>query len=222
MNTHHHLTEAERQDAAEASTPPEQQARVDDHLRQCESCASDVARVRQLMTHVREAPPPVDAGSDLWPEIRSRIERDKVISLSIPEPAAADRTRWWARALWLAGALAAALILVVALPASRGKGKASAPAIAPSANSDVMLAADTARAYEREAQYLLNELEMRRAMMPPRTATSIDRDLQIIDRAIAELKDAIARDPNNPALRRLLASSYKQKVELLKRATNPG
>jgi len=36
--------------------------------------------------------------------------------------------------------------------------------------------------------------------------------------AIAELKDAIVRDPNNPALRQLLATSYRQKVELLKRA----
>jgi len=40
-----------------------------------------------------------------------------------------------------------------------------------------------------------------------------------VDVAIAELKDAIARDPNNPALRQLLATSYRQKVELLKRAS---
>ena len=39
----------------------------------------------------------------------------------------------------------------------------------------------------------------------------------VASNAILELKEAIARDPNNPALRRLLASSYKQKVDLLKR-----
>jgi hypothetical protein len=57
-------------------------------------------------------------------------------------------------------------------------------------------------------------------MMRPETAASIDRDLKVIDQAIDELKVAIASDPRNPALRQLLASSFKQKVELLKRAGN--
>ena len=54
--------------------------------------------------------------------------------------------------------------------------------------------------------------------MPPEARSSVDHDLRVIDDAIAEVKDALVRDPNNPALRRLLASSYRQKVELLKRA----
>ena len=41
-------------------------------------------------------------------------------------------------------------------------------------------------------------------------------------KAIAELKDAIAHDPNNPSLRRLLALSYRQKVDVLKRVGNAG
>jgi hypothetical protein len=50
----------------------------------------------------------------------------------------------------------------------------------------------------------------------------IDRDLKTIDGAIDELKLAIANDPRNLALRQLLASSYRQKVDLLKRAGNAG
>jgi len=49
---------------------------------------------------------------------------------------------------------------------------------------------------------------------------ALDRDLKVVDVAIAELKDAVARDPANPALRQLLAASYRQKVDLLKRASN--
>lgn len=82
--------------------------------------------------------------------------------------------------------------------------------------------ADSTRAYEAEAQELLNQLQLQRAMMPPRTSASVDHDLAVIDSAIAELREAIARDPNNPALRRLLASSYRQKVELLKRVNGAG
>ena len=57
-------------------------------------------------------------------------------------------------------------------------------------------------------------------MLRPDTRAALDRDLRAVDVAIAELKAAIARDPNNPALRQLLASSYKQKVDLLKRVGN--
>ena len=78
--------------------------------------------------------------------------------------------------------------------------------------------ADSTRAYEAEAQILLDRLEIQRATMRPEARAAIDRNLHTVDVAIAELKDAIARDPNNPALRQLLATSYRQKVELLKRA----
>ena len=209
MNVHH-LTEAERHDAADGA--PELQAGVTEHLAQCETCAADVARVRELMSRVREAPPPAGSGADLWPEIRSRIEREKIIQLPATDaPAPARRT---ARTVfWVAGGLAAALLLVLALPQARRVGKARV-----AANPvELQLVADSARAYEREATVLLNELELRRAMIRPQQRTSLDRDLRVIDDAILELKAAIARDPNNPALRRLLAASYKQKIDLLKR-----
>jgi hypothetical protein len=63
---------------------------------------------------------------------------------------------------------------------------------------------------------------MQRAMMPPTARASLDSDLVVIDRSIAELKDAVARDPRNLSLQRLLAASYRQKVELLERANNAG
>lgn len=209
MNVHH-LTEAERHDAADGA--PELQADVAEHLARCEACAADVARVRELMSRVREAPMPTDSGADLWPEIRSRIEREKIVQLPATDaPTPARRT---ARAIfWIGGGLAAALLLVLALPQARRVQNARVAA----SPMELQLVADSARAYEREATILLNELELRRAMIRPQQRTSLDRDLRVIDDAILELKEAIARDPNNPALRRLLAASYKQKIDLLKR-----
>jgi hypothetical protein len=58
--------------------------------------------------------------------------------------------------------------------------------------------------------------------MRPELARIVERDLRAIDVAIAELQGAIRTDPNNPALRRLLASSYRQKVDFLKRVSNAG
>src|SRR5262245_22097950 len=216
MNAQRHLTEAERHDAADGSLASEQQATVAEHLAQCASCADDVARVRSLMTRVREDSTHLDV--DLWPEIRSRIEREKIVQLpattaEMPVVGLRPHRR---RLTWAAVGVAAALLLVVALPTSRPNGKAISPT-APQPSPEIQLVVDSTREYEREATILLNELELRRAMIRPQLRSSLDHDLRAIDDAILELKEAIARDPNNPALRRLLASSYKQKVDLLKR-----
>jgi hypothetical protein len=80
--------------------------------------------------------------------------------------------------------------------------------------------ADSSRVYQQEVESLLEELELRRATMRPATAATVDRDLRILDGAIDELTDALARDPNNPALRQLLAASYRQKRDLLKQVDN--
>ena len=214
MNAPRHLTEAERHDVADGTMAPDQRADVSAHLEECEKCANDVARVKTLMTRLREAPTPAHSGADLWPEIRSRIEREKIIQLPAAETSRAQR-RSTERWLLIVAGVAAALLLIIALPQALQRGKAFPPTAAMTA--ELQLVADSARAYEREATILLNELELRRAMLRPQQRATLDRDLKILDDAILELKEAIARDPNNPALRRLLASSYKQKVDLLKR-----
>ena len=74
MNASRHLTEAERHDAADGTRSPEQSGDAAEHLGHCESCAADVARIKQLMTRIRELPAPANSGDDLWADIRSRIE----------------------------------------------------------------------------------------------------------------------------------------------------
>jgi hypothetical protein len=216
MTTSRHLTEAERHDVADGTLGADIPTDVTDHLAHCAACAADVTRVRQLMTRVREAPPPADPSGDLWPDIRARIEREKIVQLSSAAMRGAAPSVF--RVPVLAAGLAAAVILIlIALPYVRtGKARIATTNAAPSA--EVRLAADSARTFEREATILLNELELRRAMIPPQRRTAIDHDLKVIDDAILDLKQAIERDPNNPALRRLLASSYRQKIDVLKRA----
>lgn len=212
MNASQHLTEAERHDVADGSAPPGLAASAAEHLAHCEACARDVSRVRELMTRIRTAPPP-SLDADLWPDIRARIEREKIVQLAAAATAPHPGRRFTRMLIWTSAAAAAAVLLVL-LPRTRNS-KRAAPT--PSAATELRLAADSANAYEREATILLNELELRRVMLRPQLRSSLDRDLEIIDDAILELKEAIARDPNNPALRRLLAASYKQKIDLLKR-----
>jgi len=154
---------------------------------------------------------------DLWPPIRARIEASKVVALGPPPAAASASTRPF---IWLVAAGVAAAMLLTTLVLRTRPGEQSNNAVVQVASDTSVLraVADSTRAYEAEAQILLDRLEIQRATMRPEARAAIDRNLHTVDVAIAELKDAIARDPNNPALRQLLATSYRQKVELLKRA----
>jgi hypothetical protein len=67
---------------------------------------------------------------------------------------------------------------------------------------------------------LLAALELRRSAMRPSTSAQIDSSLRVIDKAIAELEVARRSDPNNPAIRQLLAASRARKLEVLKQAQN--
>jgi hypothetical protein len=172
------------------------------------------------MKQVGEFPPPAAELDDLWPQIRARIEHSKVVPLDqVPnaKPPAAPRHHF---GVWLAAAAGIAATIVVVL-AYRGRPIAPPPADeTASANVSLIAASDSAREYEDQARELLNDLELRRSMLRPETAKVFNHDLQEVDNAIAELEDAITHDPMNGMLRQLLASSYRQKVDLLKRLNN--
>jgi hypothetical protein len=217
-----HLTEEQRHALADGSLPAEQAVSAEAHRRECVACADDVARIKTLMTrtHDASAVAPPRALDELWPSIRTRIEASKVVPFS-PNAIRLDGRRR-ARRVGSTIMMAAALVVAAVALGVRANWRRPAP-IANAVDSTSLIAvADSAHAYETEAQTLLNQLELRRSMLRPETVVAIDHDLHIVDSAIAELKEAIAHDPNNPALRRLLASSYRQKVDLLKRVGNAG
>jgi len=216
--TDSHLTEDERQAIADGTLSRAENPAAFAHIEQCAACADDVARIGALMTRAKEAgTSPVDLG-DLWPTIRGRIEQTKVVQFGGPPPVVV-RSR---RRLWIIGSLAAAAVVgfIILRPKSITKDQLdSVPSIA---ESEISLASatDSARIYEQEAQELLSHLELQRAMMRPEVAKAFDRDIRVVDDAIAELKTEIARQPGNVALLRLLAASYHRKIDLLTRAGN--
>jgi len=221
-NAQSHLTEEERHAHAEGSLPAEQLPVIETHLLGCAECADDVARIRMLMTRIHDAPapatpPPLD---ELWPMIRTRIEASKVVPLS-PNAIRLDGRRR-ARRVGSSIMMAAAVVIMAVVLGVRARSHRAASDAANTEPTSLIAVADSAHAFEEQAQTLLNQLELQRSMLRPEAVVAIDHDLRVVDSAIAELKEAIAHDPNNPALRRLLASSYRQKVDVLKRVGNAG
>jgi hypothetical protein len=216
-----HLTENQLQGSADGSLDAGQMRLAYGHLSACEGCAAEVARLRTVMTRAREANLGAPSLDDLWPAIRSRIEESKVVR---PDAFAGSVARARSRPPWLAvGSIAlAAALLIAALTQMQSWRPHPSAVVQPSPDVAFANAADSTRFYEDESRRLLNELEMQRAMMGPAASASLSGDLAIIDKSIAEQKDALLRDPHNVALQRLLASSYRQKVELLRRANNAG
>ena len=197
--------------------------RVAEHLAACGECDADVARLRRVVTLARASEPLATPLDELWPDIRARIERSKVVALVPPARGTSPRRTprwWWASGIGAAG-LAAAVGLAMVLRANRPAPiDRSAPGGSSGDAAFVSAEADSSRAYEQQVQALLDEMALRRAMLRPDVAARMDHDVRVIDAAIAELQDALRHDPNNAALRQLLAASYRQKRDLLKRVAN--
>ena len=142
--------------------------------------------------------------ADLWPEIRERVAAHRRASSRIAAP------RW---------ALAAAAMLLIAL---------SSGVTAVLLTSDGPRTVATGNISALEAEYsavsedLTAALEQARARLTPETMATIERNLRIIDAALDETRQALAKDPGNAALGQMVVAAWRQKVDLLRRATALG
>jgi anti-sigma factor RsiW len=221
-----HLSEEERQRAADGTLDAADRARVDAHLGVCRDCAADVARLTTLMMRIdesRRAPATRTAELDgMWREIRREIEGAKVVALDSVEPA----VRSWRLRVdpWVIGVAAsvAAITAITVIQIVPPIVRSTATSVTAGVNVDSVLrfADDSITSYREEADRLLDDLQLQRARLAPGTRAAIDDDLKTVDLAIAELQEAVARDPRNPTLRAMLASSYRQKVDVLKKINN--
>jgi hypothetical protein len=82
--------------------------------------------------------------------------------------------------------------------------------------TDPVLAA-AERDYEAAANALLDALQKRQAEIQPETLVAVRANLEVIDRALAEVREALARNPQNPELNRMLVATHRKKVDVLRR-----
>src|SRR5689334_4724742 len=143
-----HLSEDERQRAADGSLDAEARARGDAHRAVCRECDEDVARLTALMKRIgesRRAAAPAAPVDELWPEIRRQIDGAKIVSFEPVTPSSSRRLRihpWWT-------GVAAAVLVIVGVSVYRAVPP-TVRAVSVSGGNDSIfrLAADSVKTYE--------------------------------------------------------------------------
>ena len=197
---------------------------VADHIAGCEICAAEVESLKAILARAADLPKSIDPPAEAWSNIRSAIERDKIAVATY----AGISARFWRAPYTLA---AAAVLLVILSSAgtalyvsSRNSDERSSRVAASSPTSaatPATLAAFTIEenTYLRNVAVLQDILDQQEASLAPETVAQLKASLRTIDEAILEARNALARDPANKLLIEMLSSTYRQKVDLLRRTT---
>lgn len=214
------------------------------HLRACSPCRSVVAEIRALRRRASELPSEIQPPRDLWPEVEARVRAEPREPTGAGELAGAGasasthgrddadgRPLTLRRAApWLAAAAAVLMAVTAGATLWLADGPASTSSDAPVAAADAPAAAfgeggarpvglvEVREGYAPAVERLSALLEARGDRLAPETRDVLERNLGIIDAAIAEAESALVDDPSSAERVRALERSYQRKVEMLRRS----
>jgi hypothetical protein len=197
------------------------------HIVSCGSCRALVRDMERIRARAATLPT-LQPSRDLWAGIEARIQ-------SMPQDATPSRPLAirWISGRWYGAPLARAAVLVIATASATllathqwsstpaQPRSLAAPAIAPrtgvSTVSNSPAAARTSEfIYDQQILAMRQILDSRRDQLDPKTVAIIEKNLRVIDTAIAESRAALARDPANGFLASQLDASLNTKLELLR------
>ena len=191
---------------AEGELSDAESAALESHLDGCVACHEALANRHRALGHTDALPRSIDPPTDLWPGIEKRLAAKRYGRGRIAVPG------------WL---LAAAAVLLIAISSGATVLYLRKSPIAPPPEGPSALSALEAQ-YRTASADLTLALDRARSRLSPETIATVERSLRIIDQALAESREALARDPGNPALEQLVVAVWRQKVDLLRRATALG
>jgi anti-sigma factor ChrR (cupin superfamily) len=197
---------------------------VAEHIAACDLCRSEIESLQAIVARARELPRSIEPPAEAWTGIRSAIARDEN---AVRAPGSTARFGERRRLYLAAAAVVLAAVLSSAgtawyLSARNPAGNLSAATAANiSSETPATLAAFTIEEnnYLRTASRLQDLLDQQEGSLAPETVAQLRASLHAIDDAITEARNALARDPANKLLVQMLSSSYRQKVDLLRRST---
>jgi hypothetical protein len=206
------------QELVDGTLGPIREAELQQHLDECPACralADDLRRIRDVAGSL-EAPQPRD---HVWLQIAGRLRQEGRVH-DRPSPPRTSHTQY----AWLA--IAATLVLAVGAAIFVVFSRVShAPAPANTTVSNAGPADSVQSGVEdlRQAERLLQSgiTKLKEGMgsdtqaLPIAAATTLDKNLQILDQAIAESSAALQQEPQNVAARNSLFDALQRKISLL-------
>ena len=180
------------------------------HLAGCAACREEEGALRALLAEAAALPPILEPVRDLWPEIAARIAAPRPRLLLRPWPMLAV-----AAALLLG---LAAVLLRPSMPSEPRSAGGVSTLVPAAASSDDLLPAEIG--YARATTELLSVLHGRRERLSPDTLKVVDENLEIIDQALDQVREALRKDPGNHQLSRMLAATHQRKVDVLRNVVN--
>lgn len=192
---------------------------VEEHLKGCAACRDIVHDLRAVARRAASLPEDVPA-HDLWPAIGRAIGAETPVLVLRP------RRAW----LGTLPRLAAAAVLVAVLSggsvwlAMRRSTSVTPVAVAPAPAAFVGPARLTPASMRAERTYdaavadLRAVLDSGRGRLDSTTVRVLERNLAIVDSAVADARRAVAADPNSVYLNTYLARTMRQKLDLLREA----
>jgi hypothetical protein len=197
-------------------------AELEMHLLECEACRAlldDLQRIHDAAG----ALPELTAPDRAWLQIAGRLRMEGRIREDAPAARVARRpyAAWLGIAAALVIAAGSAVVLLVPRGAPAPAQTASTPAPAAAAAiepspADAVNAVDAAQAqFEKAIADLEKVAKANQQTLDPGTSATIEKNLGIIDQAIAENRAAVKSEPASVAARETLFDALRQKVSLL-------
>jgi len=183
------------------------------------------------VTSLRELPQSIEPPHDLWPGIEAQLEDiPGAANGATPAQRRAVRLRWLAAAAMVACAAVGVWIGRSLLPGTPGGATAPvtasrAPAITGVAPTALDAAYVSDPRYQQQRAELVRALQARLATLPPSERDKVTASLQAIEKAKADLEQALGHDPSNALLQELLVNTYQDEMRVLTdvhEASDPG
>ncbi len=234
-------------DYIDGDLTPDERAACEAHVGVCAECRMVLAELQSVVTVARQDPERRPA-AELWPGIASRLDapdgQTRVVEFrqpGVPDArsvrdgvvSGAERRLEARRISFSLAQLALAASVLIAVSAGVSWVVAKRPvssnlpsepmvfavseAFAP-VSPEVKLANFADAQFDAAIADLEHILEEQRDMLDPRTVRVLERNLQAIDEAIRQSRQALEADPANPFLNSHLADARQRKLELLRRA----
>ena len=209
------------QDYLEGTVDWRTRERLDAHRINCSACDALVTDLIDISRNAANLPV-LSPSHDLWAGIESRIGAE-VIELPVHTgEMEVGRTPW--RALAAATVLIAVTSAVTWTVAGRSTARITAAqpdsgfevAMAGTVNARLTSGRTLEETYDGEIATLRQLVDERRADIDSVTLAVVERNLIVIDQAIAESKMALAQSPNSAFLLERLTDAYDSKLRTLR------